>query len=283
MANIQHEDAILKLGTEYFRCDMLKQLGITYTYKDPGPTELISLTVEKMYQDFTFLTEGGFYIHIEFQSGSDGKLDLRRFHAYEATMSHNTGKKVYTYVIYTTMKRTGYTLDCGLYTYKVEPVYTTHFDNRKVFQSVGRKIAGGMELDDEDIVRLALTPIMGKGLGKKEAILKAISLLKGCRREAAERAVAILYAFADKFLDTDDLNEVKGAIYMTRLGQLFQEDVEKSYERGVECGVEFGVERGENRLNTFYAYLIKEHRESDLVRCVSDKEYRESLQKELNM
>ncbi|MCD8019098.1 MAG: hypothetical protein LUF92_05780 [Clostridiales bacterium] len=116
MANIQHEDAILKMGTEYFRCDMLKRLGITYTYDDPGPTELISLTVEKMYQDFTFLTKEGYYIHIEFQSTSDGRLDLRRFHAYEATMSHNTGKQVYTYVIYTTMKWTVHTLNCGLYT-----------------------------------------------------------------------------------------------------------------------------------------------------------------------
>lgn len=93
MSNIQHEDAILKMGMEYFRNHLLKKLGINYTFVDSGPTELVSQTVEKMYQDFTFLTKEGFYIHIEFQSTSDGSLDLRRFHAYEATMSHNTGKK----------------------------------------------------------------------------------------------------------------------------------------------------------------------------------------------
>ncbi|MCD7814362.1 MAG: hypothetical protein LUH20_10030 [Lachnospiraceae bacterium] len=93
MANIQHEDAIMKMGMEYFRDTLLRILGVHYKYVDSGPTELVSLTVEKKYQDFTFLTTEDFYVHFEFQTTSGGTPDLRRFHAYEATMSYKTGKK----------------------------------------------------------------------------------------------------------------------------------------------------------------------------------------------
>ena len=66
MANTKHEDAIMKMGFGYFRDTILKALGIDYEFVEPGETELVELTIHSMYMDFTFLTKGGFYIHIEF-------------------------------------------------------------------------------------------------------------------------------------------------------------------------------------------------------------------------
>ena len=100
MSNTKHEDAIMKMGFRYFRDQILKMLGIDYDYVDIGPTELVELTIHSMFMDFTFLTTEDFYIHVEFQTTDSGKDDLRRFHAYEAVFSHETGKKVLTYVIY---------------------------------------------------------------------------------------------------------------------------------------------------------------------------------------
>lgn len=40
------------------------------------------------------------FIHFEFQTTDKGVIDLRRFRAYESLLSHQTGKDVVTYVIY---------------------------------------------------------------------------------------------------------------------------------------------------------------------------------------
>ena len=84
MANAKHEDAVMKMGFDYFRNTILKTLGIDYQYEEIGPTELVELTIQSLYMDFTFLTTGGFYIHTEFQTTDKKEADLRRFHAYDA-------------------------------------------------------------------------------------------------------------------------------------------------------------------------------------------------------
>ena len=45
MANTKHEDAIMKMGFDYFRDTILKSLGIDYEFVNLGPTELIELTI----------------------------------------------------------------------------------------------------------------------------------------------------------------------------------------------------------------------------------------------
>lgn len=125
MPNAKHEDALLKMGVKYFQEHILKLIGIDYTYEEVLPTELVELTINELYMDFTFKTTEDLYIHIEFQStNSSENKDLRRFHSYEALFSHNTGKKVITYVIYTGgIKKSKGKLDCGAYTYRIMPVY----------------------------------------------------------------------------------------------------------------------------------------------------------------
>lgn len=56
MANTKHEDAILKMGFDYFRDTILKILGIHHDFVESGITELVELTIHSLYMDFTFLT-----------------------------------------------------------------------------------------------------------------------------------------------------------------------------------------------------------------------------------
>lgn len=127
MGNSKHEDAIMKMGFHYFRNTILKLLGIDYNYVDIGPTELVELTIHSLYMDFTFLTTSGTYVHIEFQTTDGGTKDLRRFHAYEAVLAHESGKNVITYVIYSGgIKKTKTELDCGAYTYRIMQSYLSH-------------------------------------------------------------------------------------------------------------------------------------------------------------
>lgn len=163
-------------------------------------------------------------------------------------------------------------LDCGFYIYQVKPIYMKPQTNLEVFQTVEHKIYSGKELDNEDIVSLAMTPIMGKGLGKKDAILKSLDYLKKYRTESAKRATAILYTFADKFLNLEDLNEVKEAVYMTKLGQLIKDDMEQEYERGIE--------QGSNYTRILFSFLMKDNRMDDMKKATEDEAYCQQLKKE---
>ena len=232
MANTKHEDAVMKMGFDYFRNTILKTLGIDYQYEEIGPTELVELTIHSLYMDFTFLTTGGFYIHTEFQTTDKKEADLRRFHAYDAVYSNKTGKQVITYVIYsggiTNVKSE---LDCGLYTYRVQPIYLKDKNADEVFLKLKQKQDNGEAFTEDDYAALSLTPLMSGKMSRKDMFKEAIRLTKSNNELTAEKTRAVLYTLADKFLDKTELDEIKEVLRMTRLGQMLMDE---GMEKGME-------------------------------------------------
>lgn len=270
MSNTKHEDAIMKMGFRYFRDQILKMLGIDYSYVDIGPTELVELTIHSLFMDFTFLTTEDFYIHVEFQTTDSGKEDLRRFHAYEAVFSNETGKNVLTYVIYSGgIKRAKDTLDCGAYQYKVFPVFLTQKSADEVFHYLQKKSCTGENFTEEDFAKLSLTPLMSSGQSRKDTIKTAILLAKQDKWETAEKTMAILYTLADKFLDGNDLEEIKEVVAMTRLGQMIYDD-----------GLKDGEEKGSARMAALMKALLDSERMADLQLALDDPGYCEKLMEE---
>ena len=78
------------------------------------------------------------------------------------------------------IKKTKGELDCGLYTYRVKPIY----------------------------------------MQNKDAIL----LTRYGTSEDSDKALAMLYTLADKFLTGKELEEIKEAVVMTKLGQMLFDD-----------------------------------------------------------
>lgn len=273
MANTKHEDAIMKMGFDYFRDTILKSLGIDYEFVNLGPTELIELTIHSLYMDFTFLTKEGFYIHIEFQTTDKGENDLRRFLAYDAVYSHKTGKNVITYVIYSGgIKSVKTGLNMGLFTYRIQPIYLKDRNADEVFEKIRQKQEDGTELTEEDYASLSLTPLMSGNMKIKEKIKEAVILSKKKRGLTAEKTMAMLYTLADKFLDSKDLDEIKEVISMTRLGQmLLDEGMEKGMKKGMEQGLLLSKK------------LLEENRTEDLDKAMKDENYMKKLLEELNI
>ena len=232
MANTKHEDAVMKMGFDYFRNTILKTLGIDYQYEAIGPTQLVELTIHSLYMDFTFLTTGGFYIHTQFQTTDKKEADLRRFHAYDAVYSNKTGKQVITYVIYsggiTNVKSE---LDCGLYTYRVQPIYLKDKNADEVFLKLKQKQDNGEAFTEDDYAALSLTPLMSGKMSRKDMFKEAIRLTKSNNELTAEKTRAVLYTLADKFLDKTELDEIKEVLRMTRLGQMLMDE---GMEKGME-------------------------------------------------
>ncbi len=281
MGNSKHEDAIMKMGFHYFRDTILKLLGIDHNYVDMGPTELVELTIHSLYMDFTFLTTSGTYVHIEFQTTDGGTKDLRRFHAYEAVLAHESGKNVITYVIYSGgIKKTKTELDCGAYTYRIMPIYMTSRDAEEVFRRLSEKKEQGEEFTERDYAELSLTPLMSSALSRKETLKEALLLAKTGDSVTAQKSIAILYALADKFLDNCDLDEIREVTAMTRLGQMLYDD---GFKKGEEKGFENVCQSERQNMTKLTRILLEENRLEDLKRATEDKEFLEQLMKEYHM
>ena len=286
MANTKHEDAIMKMGFGYFRDSILKRLGVDYEFVADEPTELIELQIHSMYMDFTFMTTDGFYVHFEFQTTDKKEADLRRFRAYEAVFSHQQGKDVITYVIYSGgITNTVTEINCGINVYRVQAIYLKEKDAEEVLDRLQNKQKSGEKLTEEDFAQLSLTPLMCGNENKKTTIKNALQIARQSQTIAAEKTMAILYTLADKFLEGKDLDDIKEVFYMTRLGQMiFDDGVKKGKSDGrIEGRLEGrseGKVLGAEQMAKLTGKLLDENRLEDLRRITEDKEYRDKLLKE---
>ena len=109
-----------------------------------------------------------------------------------------------------------------------------------------RKVSLGELLDEEDLVNLAMTPVMRSHHSPKDCILEAVDILKKQAGEQTNQVMALLYAFAEKLVhNPKDLSELKEVMLMTRLGQmLFDDGLEQGREQGLAQGREQGLAQG---------------------------------------
>ena len=124
---------------------------------------------------------------------------------------------------------------------------------------------------------------------QKERILQCLEILKNAEaifsKGDIRKMEAILYIFAVKFLDDNELESIKEAVAMTKLGQMIWNDaLEKGREEGEKIGLkrgeQIGLERGAERYSRLILILSKENRNDLIVKIASDPEYREALYKQ---
>lgn len=127
-------------------------------------------------------------------------------------------------------------------------------------------------MEREDIVPVLLSPLMDGRMKIKDRILKGIYYVKKEEEKLSDTEIgkiqAVLYAFANKLLTAEELEEIKEAIAMTKLGEMLFDD-----------GVKAGEKKGEEKMSRLTIRLLDEKRYGDLERSVKDLEYRKELYK----
>ena len=108
--------------------------------------------------------------------------------------------------------------------------------------------------------------------------MQGIQLLKSVEGsfapEEIQKMEAILYAFAVKFLKNKDLEAIKKAIAMTKLGQMIWDD---AIEKGREEWTRIGRQQASDRYSRLILLLSKEKKEDQIIKAASDSAYREEL------
>ena len=137
---LNHEDLALKTAAQYFGDELLPILGIPGRVKYIAPTENVKLQARQMYQDFNYISGSGSWIHLEFESDSVTKEDLRRFREYEAATSRSFNVAVVTYVICTSgVKQLLSKLTEGINSYQVKVIRLKNKDADRVIEQLEEK------------------------------------------------------------------------------------------------------------------------------------------------
>lgn len=127
-------------------------------------------------------------------------------------------------------------------------------------------------MEREDIVPVLLSLLMDGRMKIKDRILEGIYYVKKEEEKLSDTEIgkiqAVLYAFANKLLTAEELEEIKEAIAMTKLGEMLFDD-----------GVKAGEKKGEEKMSRLTIRLLDEKRYGDLERAVKDLEYRKELYK----
>ena len=223
----QIEDAALKTTMQFFADELLPYFNIEGNVVGFGPTELVRLELQKMFQDFNLVMEDGSWKHFEFQSTDGGIKDLKRFRTYEAATSYQQNVDIYTYVLFSGQIENPVTeLQTGFNTYRVHPIIMKGKRVEEVFDNIDAKLNSNTTLTKEDLIPLTLCTIMGGEMPLKERVIKAFDITKNMRDSIpeAEKIEAVVYAMAEKFMDSVTLEQLKEAVGMTRLGQMMYND-----------------------------------------------------------
>lgn len=248
---VQHEDAVLKTMVQFFAEELLPLWKIEGKVKSLAPIELVHLDITKLYQDSNIVMEDGTWKHFEFQSTNEGVDGLKRFRSYEALASYQNKVEVTTYVLYSgKIKKPITEFTEGVNTYRIIPIIMQNEDVDTFIQELLEKKKDGIIITRAELVRLTLCPLMGGEMSQKDRIKAAYEITKSATsvsREDVRKIEAVLYAMADKFLESMDMDEIMEDVRMTRLGQrLVQDGYDKGYGEGYGEGEGSGAEK--NRL-----------------------------------
>ena len=235
------EDSVMKTMVRFFADEMLPYLGIKGKVKMIAPTEEIHMEIKRLYEDMNLIMEDGTWKHFEFQSTNGGITDLKRFRVYEALTSQENKVPVVTYVLFSgKIQNPQYQFTEGINTYRVIPIIMQNKNADRIIHKLMKKQARGKPIDRQELVALALTPLMQGKIPMKDRIKNALQIVgrEIClKAEETQKIQAVIYALAEKFLKYEEMDEIKGVMNMTRLGQMLVDD-------GISQGIVQGVSQG---------------------------------------
>lgn len=224
----QIEDSAMKTMVRFFADEMLPYLGIQGKVKMVAPTEEIHMEIKRVYEDMNLIMDDGTWKHFEFQSTNGGVTDLKRFRVYEAITSQQNKVPVITYVLFSgKIKNPQYQFTEGINTYRVIPIVMQNKNADRIIKKLQKKQKKSRPISREELVSLVLTPLMQGKIPMKDRIKNAFQIIgeENCMKaEETQKMQAVIYALAEKFLKNEEMDEVKGVINMTRLGQMLVND-----------------------------------------------------------
>lgn len=108
-----------------------------------------------------------------------------------------------------------------------------------------KKQGEGRKLSRKDLAKLSLLPLLGGETSQKDRMERAFRLTASQEvTQEVKKTESILYTLAEKFLEKEELEEIKEVLSMTWLYSMLTEDAEREGERkGERRGKQMGLEK----------------------------------------
>lgn len=160
-------------------------------------------------------------------------------------------------------------LDVGCLKMKIDPIYLSSLNPRKIYRQLKIHIAEYEKLNDEDILQMIIFPLTVEGVkNKKKMLRKTVELAKQIRDdEQRVQVLAGLLTFSDKFIDAEDARKIKEEIRMNKVTKLI-------FDEGVECGITRGITQGRQEKTVFLVRrkLVKNMRQKEIAELLEENE-----------
>ncbi len=171
----------------------------------------------------------------------------------------------------------------GVNTYRIIPIIMRDKNADEVIVELQEKVDRGKPVTRKDMIPLVLCLLMDGKTSQKERVSSAFRITRdaaGISVEDIMKIEAVVYVMADKFLDSEEMEEIKEGIRMTRLGQML---VDMGRDEGRTEGRNEGRTEGIEKVNRLSSLLIQEKRYDDLERSTRDREYQQLLFEEFSI
>ena len=116
--------------------------------------------------------------------------------------------------------------DIGALRLQVEQVFLTQFDSDKIYADIKTNLEAGVQISDDDIMRLIVLPLTQPEKDRKQQLIEdTVNLAKQIKDEVQQMFIlAGILTATNKFIDRTYANQVKEWIKMTQVARLYEEE-----------------------------------------------------------
>ncbi len=233
----QNKDIISKVFADNFVGKSLKVYGLDLPkVVQVLPTNLPDVSANELRIDNLFLLEDGTIAIIDYESvyKEENKVKYLNYITRVVERYKKQGKldiKIRMIVIYTadvTKSSVCNSYDIGSLKLEIDSAFLSEINSEEVMNRLTSKVNSGEKLTEEELMEFIILPLTYKDKERKAfALEKSFNLAKNLADEDTMTFVlAGMLVFADKIIDDELGDKVKGWIRMTKVGRLFEAEKE---------------------------------------------------------
>ncbi|GAB6156791.1 hypothetical protein JCM17380_55460 [Desulfosporosinus burensis] len=220
-----NNDIIMKATAAMFKDKTLEVFGLkTAKIVDIMSTVLPVVEAKEKRVDFVFLLEDDTLLHLEFQTTVPEDL-LRRVAYYGARLVERHNMDVNTAVIYSgRIESASELLEKGSLCYRVTNVFLKGMDGDAEYYRIKTLLGQGLELEEVDLLKLILLPLMKSQQPEAEMTIKAAQLAKSANSKLTDFVIGSIIAITDKFLPEEYKKKLLEVLSMTQIEEWIREE-----------------------------------------------------------
>ncbi len=227
----QNKDISSKIFAEDFKDTYFKVFGLELpSIVRAEPTELPAIEVNSNAMDNLYYLADDTYAVVDFESvySEENKVKYLGYVARLFKRVYNQCRKIpklRVVIVYTADVEEGTTnpkLDMGDEKLVLTEAFLSKFDSEKIIRECNCKIVKGLNLTDEERLKLMICPMAVKGkAGKIGAIHQAIDVMSNISDDNLRmKLLTGMLAFCDKVIADEDVERIRREIKMTKWERL---------------------------------------------------------------